>query len=202
VPEPEQIRPFGPGPLATRTDAYIYELSQEGLNDEFSATDGGWLGLLKADPSTPLYDPAVAIKTELNEAEQRFLLSKVGVIIEQKGGGGVTVDYFTQPEELDAAWAALQETRADVAEERDMDAEPEIPEPPPTLEVTSAMLIEAEAEGRQDAQQGSGRGSTPSLARLDGWAAAYGYHPETHGNELGALTDAWRQGVYREVAGQ
>ena len=192
----EQIRPHGPGRFATQTDAYVYELAQEGLNGEFTGTDGIWYGLLRALPTIPLYDPAVNTQTELNPAEQRFLLSKAGVILEESGDGAITVDYFERVSELEAAWEALEQTKAEVANETDMDADPEIPETPTELAVTDAMLKQAEADGRQDGQAGAGRGSTPSMARLDGWASAYGYLPETHSAELGALTDAWRRGVY------
>ena len=201
MPEPvEQIRPYGPGKFSTQVDAYVYELAQEGLNDEFTSTDGSWLGLLQAAPETPLYDPKVETKTELNGAEQRFLQTKAGVIIEENGDGLITVDYFETPEELNDAWDALRETKAEVATEEDMDSDLEIPEVSPALQVTDAMLARAEAEGRADGKAGAGRGSTPSMARLDGWSSTYGYQPETHGNELGALTDAWRRGVYLEVA--
>lgn len=198
--EVEQIRPYGPGRFATTTDAYVYELAQEGLSDEFTTTDGSWLGLLRADAEAPLYDPAVTTtKTQLNGAEQRFLLSKAGVILEESGEGAITVDYFESAEELNDAWEALKETRAEVAHEEAMDDLPEIPETVAALQVTDEMLAKATAEGQEDAGKGAGRGSTPSLARLDGWAAAYGYQPETHSNELGALTDAWRRGVYQSV---
>jgi hypothetical protein len=203
VPEEiDQIRSNGPGRFATRVDAYVFELGQAGLNDEFTATDGSWLGLLKADGTAPLYDPMVPVKTELNEAERRFLLAKAGVIMEEDREKAFTVDYFERAEELDDAWRALQDTRAEVALESDMDQDqPEIPEGTPPVEITAQMLAEAQADGKEDAQRGAGRGSTPSLARLDRWASAYGYLPETHGQELGLLTDAWRRGVYLQTTG-
>ena len=200
MPEPEQIRPYGPGRFATMVDAYIYELAQEGFTDEFTTNDGAWVGLLKATARTPLFDPDFSAKTSLNDVEQRFLRPKAGVIMEESPAGAVTMDYFDRIEDLEAAWEALK-PRAEVALEADMDnAFLEMPEASAPLQVNDDMLNTAEDQGYQDAKQGARPGSTPSMARYDSWSAAWGYKPETHTTELGFLAEAWRRGVYTYAA--
>ena len=202
MPESDVIRPAGPGKFATMVNRYVYELAQEGLTDEILTTDGAWLGMLKATPAAPLYDPRVETSTDLNEAEQRFLAPKAGVIIEEAGNGGpITMDYFDQVDDLEAAWTAL-EPRADVAEEAVMDGDlPEIPESAPNA-VTDAMLTQAEKEGYEDGQKGARPGQVPSMHRYDVWMSAWGYRPDRHSTELGFLTEAWRKGLYRYAAEQ
>ena len=203
---PEEIRPYtGTGRFATTVDAYVYELAQEGLNDEFSAKDSSWFGLLKSDGRAALYDPSLKTQTTLNEAEQRFLLSKAGVIIETTGEGVTTMDYFDLSDELNEAWKNLYDTRVDIGEEHefeDVDAQPEIPDAAPPPQITDDMLRLAETQGYDDARNGARPGSVPSIARYDAWTTAWGVHLETHPNEMGYLTDAWKRGVYTFAAEQ
>jgi hypothetical protein len=103
------IRAYGPGKFDTILDAYVYAVSLDGgCDDETGDVNESrrWYGILRGGRSIfRNHDPVLET---LNEAEQEMLTSSAGVIFSEDSQGFVGVDYYDTPEELEAAWAALQ----------------------------------------------------------------------------------------------
>ena len=98
------IRSYGPGKFDTILDCHIYQASLDGCDEETgSAVDMGvWYGLLRG---------RVKVSEKLTEEEAKLLNTSVGIILSENSDGFVTVEYYSDREELDAAWAeCLAET--------------------------------------------------------------------------------------------
>jgi hypothetical protein len=103
------IHAYGPGKFNTILDAYVYAVSLDGGCDDDTgdvSESGRWYELMRGGRSI-FRDHDPMLET-LNEAEQEMLTSSAGVILSEDSQGLVSVDYYDTPEELEAAWAALQ----------------------------------------------------------------------------------------------
>lgn len=97
----EGIRPYGPGKFDTLLDAYLYNVSLDGCDEEIGdATETGWYGMMRGPFE---YDPEYG---ELNGAE-RECLGLAGVILCEGSTGFVTVDYYETEKELKQAWGLV-----------------------------------------------------------------------------------------------
>src|SRR5688500_7390105 len=93
------IRPYGPGKFSTMLDAYVYEVSLDGGDEEVGEADTtGWYGLLNG----PIpYDPTTHALTEEEASE----LSKAqGAILFVNSSGFVDVTYYSDKSDLLEAW--------------------------------------------------------------------------------------------------
>lgn len=109
-----KIRPYGPGKFSTILDAYVYDVScSGGTEDEAGTTETGrWYGIMRGGRSIfKDHDPFLE---SLNDAERNQLESCAGVIISEDSQGFVDVDYYDTAEQLESAWAEIEE-----AEQRD-----------------------------------------------------------------------------------
>jgi len=103
------IRPYGPGKFNTILDSYVYQVSLDGgCDSETGSVDGmGWYGLMRHG-RTIFRDHDPLLET-LNEEEKEELTSCAGVILSEDSNGFVYVKYFDSTQELDKAWAELEQ---------------------------------------------------------------------------------------------
>lgn len=115
------IRSYGPGNFATLIDAAVWSLSQEGCDEELAEEGFGFRGLLRTEGGTGLVDAIPFAEHPLNQDEIDFLSRQCGAILQETTDGHVSVDYYETPEELNGAWAGVQEDFADLIGEDEMD---------------------------------------------------------------------------------
>ena len=101
------LRPYGPGKFDTRLDAYIYDLSMNGCDDETGETETtGWYGLLRGlavDGGMADVSPAA----DLTRGERAYLRKhKAGAILSADAQGFVSVAYFASTRAMEKAWRA------------------------------------------------------------------------------------------------
>jgi hypothetical protein len=115
TPRDYQIRPYGPGKFNSKLDAYVYELSMTGCDDETGSVSecGIWYGRLNGPMTVdgPFSDcPPTA---DLTESERLALvdMATAGIIIAENDQGFVSVEYYTDKDDLERDWAnALADT--------------------------------------------------------------------------------------------
>jgi molybdopterin-guanine dinucleotide biosynthesis protein len=108
------LRPYGPGKFDLMLDAYLYELSLNGPDDEAGDVDeyGYHYCLLRGFAvDEPFSDVAVG---RLTDDERAFLQQQAGAIIETDSQGFVTVEYFPTESKLDLAWTGIEQAIAKV----------------------------------------------------------------------------------------
>lgn len=108
----DSIRPYGPGKFDTILDMHLWEMSLDGADEETGDSSMGVYYCLLRGP--------FSVTTDLTKDELALLSTSVGVIMSEDGQGFVSVEYFDNLKDLDAAW---KECEAEVARFEDMDAE-------------------------------------------------------------------------------
>lgn len=104
------IRPYGPGKFSTVPDAAVFNLAQEGTDEELAADGFGWAGLIRLSSGETLFQPELFGSVELNDDEKDFLRHQTaGCILRESSDGFVDVNYFTHPDELTEAWKGVEE---------------------------------------------------------------------------------------------
>ena len=117
-----EIRSYGPGKFNTLIDEAVFHLAADGADEELAEEGFGSRQLLRADPD--LSEAIPHSQTPLNNAEVDFLTRQRGAILSETTDGFITVDYYEDPEQLEAAWAQVREDFSDFAgAEEDMDAD-------------------------------------------------------------------------------
>lgn len=108
----DTIRPYGPGKFNTVLDSLVWDAIQTNGTDEELAEEGfGWRGLLRKGETgleLEVQDLPSHRDNPLNPAEIEFLAAQVGCIASEASDGHVDITYFDAPEELEAAWKAIQ----------------------------------------------------------------------------------------------
>jgi hypothetical protein len=85
-------------------DAYVYQLSQAGCDDEHTPVGGGWHGLLRGGLEA---SATAALDMGMTEDERRFLATRAGAIVSEQVQGAVSVTYYADRATLDAAWQTV-----------------------------------------------------------------------------------------------
>ena len=180
----DTIRPYGPGKFNTLIDSLVWNLLQEGTDEELAEQGFGWKALFKVDGAPLNIQVQEENKdTQLNVAESQFLQEQIGLIASEDEDGFATVSYFDDPVDLDSAWSAIQADYATYIDEDGM-------EPPP---------VEAKHAAAQHIRKVSGseiehtmhkvvatlyQGGIPSLV-VGGYAVQeHGYPRFTHDVDL------------------
>lgn len=103
------IRPYGPGKFNTILDAYVYDVSMDGAEVECGSVDenGVWYGVMRHGHT--IFKDGDPSLEELTPAERDLLMHCAGVILSENDQGFVSVEYFDTMEELDAAWAEIEQ---------------------------------------------------------------------------------------------
>jgi hypothetical protein len=104
--DPTKFTRYGPGKFDLLIDAVTYDYSLDGsLADDCGDTDTtGWFGLIRGPIDLAGCDRA----SELTAAEREFLAQQQGAILQEGSQGFVSVEYFDNDKELDAAWRFYQ----------------------------------------------------------------------------------------------
>jgi hypothetical protein len=91
---PDLSKAYGPGKFDTYLDVYLWELSQDGCDEETgcSANDGAWYGLLNGP------------------FEHQQLAGIAGAILYENGQGFVHARTFQDKTSLEKAWKIILET--------------------------------------------------------------------------------------------
>ena len=108
----DEIRPYGPGKFDTMLDAYVYELSLHGCDDEQGSVSetGVWYGLFRGFTVGGPFSGVPPAR--LNSAELDILRSSAGCILSEDSQGFVSVEYFDTTAKLDDAWAEIEAAHA------------------------------------------------------------------------------------------
>jgi hypothetical protein len=85
-------------------DAYVYQLSQAGCDDEHTPAGGGWHGLLRGGLEA---SATAALDMGMTEDERRFLATRAGAIVSEQAQGAVSVTYYPDRTGLEAAWRTV-----------------------------------------------------------------------------------------------
>jgi hypothetical protein len=199
----DEIRSYGPGKFNTILDSAVWNLAQDGVDEELADQGYGWRGKLTTAQDSALGDEVnnnVPDPT-LNPAEIEFLNLQVGAILTETTDGHVDVEYFEDAEALQLRWAEIESEFAEFAgDEEGMDPGDqdvaEAGDDVPLLPLDDNMLAQAKADGVFDAQNhGATVNDAPNIMRTEHWEEAYGYSQATNPEKMGALIDAWRSGV-------
>lgn len=99
------LRRYGAGKFNTMLDAYVYELSLAGCDDQTGDVEStGWYGLLRGFDVDGAFSD-VAGTAQLTADEVRYLRQhRAGAIVSADSQGFVHVEYFTSTRALDTAW--------------------------------------------------------------------------------------------------
>lgn len=203
----DEIRAYGPGKFNTILDSAVWNLAQDGVDEELADQGYGWRGKIVVTADSPLGDEVHANVPDptLNPAEIEFLNIQVGAILTETTDGHVDVEYFEDRDALQLRWAEIESEFSEFAgDEEDMDpgdqdvlvANDDIPLPT----IDDEMLVQAKADGIFDAQNhGATVNDAPNIMRTEHWEATYGYTQEENPEKMGLLIDAWRSGVAEGV---
>lgn len=200
----DEIRAYGPGKFNTVLDSAVWNLAQDGVDEELADQGYGWRGKIVIDNDTLGSDVTINVQDpKLNPAEIEFLNLQVGAILSETTDGHVDIEYFEDPEALQTRWAEIESEFAEFAgDEESMDGDPGTQDSPvegddvPLPQVDDRMLAEAKADGIQDAQEhGATANDAPNIMRTEHWESVYGYTQATNPEKMGLLIDAWRSGV-------
>ena len=94
------IRSYGPGKFNTLIDEAVYHLAADGADEELAEVGFGSRQLLRG--GLDLSEAIPHAQTPLNDAEVDFLTRQIGAILTETSDGFITVDYYEDPELLDA----------------------------------------------------------------------------------------------------
>lgn len=115
----EGIRPYGPGKFNNYADKYVYDVTLQSGPDEEVETGYGWYGLMRDGGTIFLdHDPML---DKVTTAERALITDTQGVIVHESTDGFVRVEYYDSPQELNDAWAQIEQEAADWAEEGNED---------------------------------------------------------------------------------
>lgn len=95
------LRRYGPGKFDTMLDAYVYDLSLNGCDEETGESETtGWYGLLRG-----LLIDEPFLECTLTAAEVDYVRAHAaGAIVSEDSQGFVHVEYFDTAIALDRAW--------------------------------------------------------------------------------------------------
>ena len=114
---PGGIRRYGPGKFDTIIDGYVYDTTLDGCCDEAGDAQGpGWYALVPLGDGETLKsirEAAAEQGDQLTTAEEEQILNHAGAIVSENDQGFVGVTYYDSEEELDEAWAEVEEECAD-----------------------------------------------------------------------------------------
>lgn len=203
----DEIRAYGPGKFNTILDSAVFNLAQDGVDEELADQGYGWRGKIVVD-TTNGWELGTDVDNnvpdpKLNPAEIEFLNLQVGCILTETTDGHVDIEYFEDPEALQGRWAEIESEFAEFAgDEEAMDGDPGDKDPGPEgddvplVTVDDQMLQEAKADGVFDAKNhGATVNDAPNIMRTEHWEETYGYTQATNPEKMGLLIDAWRSGV-------
>lgn len=210
----DEIRAYGPGKFNTILDSAVFNLAQDGVDEELADQGYGWRGKIVVDTVNG-YELGTDVDNNvqdprLNPAEIAFLNLQVGAIIAETTDGHVDIEYFEDPEAFQNRWAEIESEFAEFAgDEEAMDGDPGDTDPGPESDdvpmpqVDDEMLAQAKADGVYDAQNhGATVNDAPDIMRTEHWQEAYGYNQGTNPEKMGLLIDAWRSGVASATQGR
>jgi hypothetical protein len=103
------IRSYGPGKFYTILDGYAYEI---GFDEEESYPEGGGsYGLLRLDDSAreAISKAAADNEDQLTKEEEDQLDDSKAIIFFERSDGIVEAEWFSDLEEAEAEWEAIQE---------------------------------------------------------------------------------------------
>lgn len=103
-----EVRSYGPGKFSLKLDAYVYSVALDGSDDECGESGRfGWFALLRHGHSIFRDNDPFLESSKLNPAEIDALTTSAGCILCEKDNGFVYVQYFSDAQELDVAWAEV-----------------------------------------------------------------------------------------------
>ena len=118
------LTPYGPGKFQYLVDAWAYELSLAGCDDEAGEAQygSGWHGLfrggLKLDP--PFGDLVPQWAEKLSEADQAFIRKhQGGLILREDSQGFVEGHWFEKASECEESWGHILRIAEEEEEGRD-----------------------------------------------------------------------------------